>query len=93
MKSYYNWTEIDFVYLLMKRINNNTFYTKIEQFKKQLINHISGDCPICKFEGEICTKCCSFKKIFFYDIENIFYCKICRKSYHKKCIGLVGHVH
>ena len=74
-------------------INNNTFYTKIEQFKKQLINHISGDCPICKFEGEICTKCCSFKKIFFYDIENIFYCKICRKSYHKKCIGLVGHVH
>ena len=23
MKSYYNWTEIDFVYLLMKRINNN----------------------------------------------------------------------
>ena len=74
-------------------INNKTFYKKINQFKKKLISHISGDCPICKFEGEICSKCCNDKKIFFYDIENVFYCKICRKSYHKKCIGLVGHFH
>ena len=74
-------------------INNKVFYKKINQFKKILIRHISGECLICKFEGEICIKCCNDKKIFFYDTENVFYCKLCRKSYHKKCLGYVGHFH
>ena len=74
-------------------INSKIFYKKINEFKNKLVGHISGECQECKFEGERCGKCGSSQKIFFYDIENVLYCKICRKSFHKKCIGLVGHVH
>ena len=74
-------------------INNKSFYKKIIGFKNKFIKHISGECPDCFFEGERCNKCGFEEKIFFYDNENIFYCKTCKKSYHKKCIGVVGHVH
>ncbi len=73
-------------------INNNTFYKKIVQFKNLFIKHISGECPDCKFEGQICSKCGSEDKIFFYNTENTYYCKECHISLHKKCLGLVGHV-
>ena len=74
-------------------INNKVFYKKINQFKKIFIRHISGECPICKYEGEICSKCGNGEKIFFYDTDNVFYCKRCRKCFHKKCLGYVGHFH
>ena len=73
-------------------INNKTFYKKMKEFKNKFIKHISGECPECLFEGEFCNKCGFDEKIFFYDIENVFYCTKCRKSYHKKCIE-IGHIH
>ena len=74
-------------------INNKTFFKKINQFKNKFIQHISGECPDCKFEGEKCSKCGFEEKIFFYNVDEVFYCKKCRKSFHKRCIGIVGHVH
>ena len=74
-------------------INNKVFYKKIISFKKLFVKHISGECQKCKYEGEICEKCGFDEKIFFYDTDKVFFCKVCRKSYHKKCIGLIDHVH
>ena len=74
-------------------INNKVFYKKLVEFKNKFIKHLSGECSQCLFKGEICNKCGYDEKIFFYDFENIFYCKTCKKSFHKKCIGFVGHVH
>ena len=73
-------------------INNKTFYNKIKEFKNIFAKHISGECPKCKYEGEICNICGFDEKIFFYDIENVFYSRVNRKSYHKKCIE-IGHIH
>ena len=74
-------------------INQKSFIKKMKIFKNKFVKHISGECSKCKFEGEICEKCRNSKKIFFYDTDNVFFCKICRKSFHKRCIGLVGHIH
>ena len=74
-------------------INKKIFLKKIKEFKAKFVEHISGKCPHCKFDGEICTKCGFDEKIFFYDTDNVFYCKTCKKSFHKRCIGYVGHVH
>jgi len=74
-------------------INKKIFYKKLNEFRNKFIKHISGECPECLFKGEICKKCGNDEKIYFYDFENVFYCKICKKSFHRKCIGLVGHVH
>ena len=74
-------------------INKKIFYLKLKEFRNKFIKHISGECPECLFKGEICKRCGSDEMIYFYDFENVFYCKICKKSFHRKCIGLVGHVH
>ena len=74
-------------------INNKIFYKKLIGFKKIFVKHISGECQNCKYEGEICDKCGFDEKIYFYDTDKVFFCKVCRKSYHKKCIGLIDHVH
>ena len=74
-------------------INKKIFYQKLKEFRNKFIKHISGECPECLFKGEICKRCGSDEMIYFYDFENVFYCKICKKSFHRKCIGLVGHVH
>ena len=74
-------------------INNLTFLNKINDFKIKFIQHISGQCKDCKYEGEICNKCGNGPKIFFYDYDKVFYCKKCRKSFHKECIGYIGHFH
>ena len=74
-------------------INNKVFYKKLVKFKNKFVKHLSGECSQCLFKGEICNKCGYDEKIFFYDFENVFYCKTCKKSFHRKCIGLVGHVH
>ena len=73
-------------------INNQTFYKKIVSFKNKFIKHISGECLECKYDGEFCNICYLGSKIYFYDFENVIYCKTCRKSFHKKCIG-IGHFH
>ena len=73
-------------------INNKKFYKKIVQFKNLFIKHISGECPDCLFEGQTCSKCGSEEKIFFYNTDNVYYCKECHISLHQKCLGLVGHV-
>ena len=74
-------------------INNKTFYEKIDRIKKRFVKHISGECPKCKYDGEICSKCGFNEKIYFYDSDKVFYCKVCRKSFHKRCKGLIEHVH
>jgi hypothetical protein len=74
-------------------INNKTFYKKIVQFKNKLVAHLSGQCTACFCEGEICSRCGFDERIFFYDINKVFYCKKCRKCFHKKCIGIIGHIH
>ena len=75
-------------------INNNIFYKKMKEFKNKFVKHISGECRECLFEGEFCNKCGFDEKIFFYDIEKVFYCNKCGKSYHKKCIDIdIGHIH
>ena len=74
-------------------INNKSFLRKINKFQEKFINHISTECYKCKFEGEKCNKCGFEKKIFFYNTDEVFYCKKCQKSYHKKCIGIIGHFH
>ena len=74
-------------------INKKIFYQKLKEFRNKFIKHISGECPECLFKGEICKRCGSDELIYFYDFENVFYCKICKKSFHRKCIGFVGHVH
>ena len=74
-------------------INNKVFYKKLVKFKNKFVKHLSGECSQCLFKGEICNKCGYDEKIFFYDFENVFYCKTCKKSFHRKCIGYVGHVH
>ena len=73
-------------------INNQTFYKKIVSFKNKFIKHISDECLECKYDGEFCNICYLGSKIYFYDFENVIYCKTCRKSFHKKCIG-IGHFH
>ena len=93
----------EYDYLLLKEIifsmkdlveiNNKTFIKKINKFKDLLILHLSGECNKCKFEGQICDKCCSEEKLFFYNNDEVFYCKKCNKSYHKKCIDFIGHIH
>ena len=74
-------------------INQKTFIKKMKEFKNIFVKHISGECPKCKFEGDICPMCRRNERIFFYDTDRIFFCKICRKSFHKRCIGVVGHIH
>ena len=74
-------------------INNKIFINKINDYKNKFIQHISGECKDCEYLGEKCNKCCYGEKLFFYNSENVFYCKKCKKSFHKECIGFVGHVH
>ena len=93
----------EYEYLLLKEylfsmkdlveIHNKTFLQRLNYFKNILVRHISGECDRCKYEGDICARCRSNQKIFFYDTDNVFHCKKCRKSYHKKCLGFVEHVH
>ena len=93
----------DYEYIVLKEnlfsmrdlaeINKKSFYKKIKGFKNKFVKHIREECPVCYFDGEICAKCGYNQKIFFYDTDNVFYCKICKRSFHKRCIGLVGHVH
>ena len=74
-------------------INAKIFYQKLKEFRNKFIKHISGECPECLFKGEICKKCGRDEIIYFYDFENVFHCKICKKSFHRKCIEFVSHVH
>ena len=72
-------------------INNKSFYKKMIEYKKLFIKHISGECPDCKFDGQTCAFCRSEEKIFFYNTDNIYYCKNCHTSLHKRCLGILGH--
>lgn len=74
-------------------INNRKFFKKLKEFKNKLLKHILHDCPYCKYEGETCIHCSSNEKIFLYDTEKVYYCHICNKSFHKKCIEFTGHFH
>ena len=74
-------------------INNNTFINKMNEFKNKFIQHISSECQDCKYEGETCNICNQEPKVFFYNFDDVTYCKICKKSFHKKCTGTVGHIH
>lgn len=85
--------EIIFSIRDLVEINNKSFINKINNFKDVLSLHISGECDKCKFEGQICDKCHSQEILFFYKNDEVLYCKKQNKSYHKKCIEYVGHVH
>lgn len=69
-------------------IYNRTFIAKLKEIKNKLVNHITTECKICKYEGNICSKCFSEEKINFYDSENIVYDKYFSQCYHKKCKNL-----
>ena len=74
-------------------INNKKFFKKINNCKNKLIKHILKECPDCKYEGDFCIQCSSQEKIFLYDSEKVYYCYICNKSFHRKCIEFTGHSH
>ena len=72
-------------------INNGKFFEKINSFKNKLLNHLNEECKECKYEGEYCIICSSKEKIFLYNTKEIYYCNICDKSFHKKCIQFTNH--
>ena len=74
-------------------INNRKFFKKLNEFKNKLLKHILEECPDCKYKGENCILCSSEEKIFLYDTEKVYYCYLCKKSFHKKCIEYTGHFH
>ena len=85
--------EIIFSMRDLVEINNKTFIKKINNFKDLLIPHLSGECHKCKFDGQICYKCGSEEKLFFYNNDEVNYCKKCNVSFHKKCLDFLGHIH
>ena len=90
---YFLLKEIIFSMKDLVEINNKTFIKKINKYKDRLSLHLSEECLECKFEGQICDKCHNNEKLFFYNKEEVFYCKKCNKSWHKKCLDLIGHIH
>ena len=92
----YNYLALKEIIFSMRdlvEINNKTFLKKIKKYCNILSLHISGVCDECKFNGQICDKCRNPELLFFYNDDDVIYCKNCNKSYHKKCLGFVGHVH
>ena len=75
------------------QIKNKSFFKKMNDFKNKLFRHITEECPDCKYEGEYCIQCSSKEKIFLYNVDKVYYCYICKKSFHKKCIEFTGHNH
>lgn len=69
-------------------IHNRTFIEKLKDIKNKLVKHIKIECQICKYEGNICSKCLSEEKIDFYDSENVIYEKENSICYHKICQNL-----
>ena len=74
-------------------IKNRKFFKKLDEFKNKLLKHILQDCPDCKYKGDKCIQCSSNEIIFLYDVENVYYCNKCKKSFHKKCIEFTEHYH
>ena len=69
----------------LMEIHNKKFITKLKGIKNVLIEHIRNGCNLCKYEGEICSICENEERINFYDSEEVYYCKVCHNSFHKKC--------
>ena len=74
-------------------IDNGKFFQKINTFKSKLMNHLNGECPDCKYDGEYCIICSSKEKIYLYNTNDIHYSHICNKSFHKKCIEFSSVFH
>ena len=74
-------------------IDNGKFFQKINTFKSKLMNHLNGECPDCKYDGEYCIICSSKEKIYLYNTNDIHYSHICKKSFHKKCIEFSSNFH
>ena len=69
-------------------IHNRTFTKKLKEIKNIFIKHLIEECEKCKYEGNICPLCQREETIYFYNTENISYCKKCGKCIHKECKNL-----
>ncbi len=65
-------------------INNKTFINKLKKIKEIFVRHIREECLECKYDGNICGYCMSEEKIYFYNSEEVVYCK-CKNCFHKEC--------
>ena len=65
-------------------INNKTFINKLKKIKEIFVRHIREECLECKYDGNICGYCMSEEKIYFYNSEEVIYCK-CKNCFHKEC--------
>ena len=77
---------------LISMHNSNKFFQTLQNIKDILISHIKFECEKCKYDGEICPVCQKEEKIYFYDIENVIYCKTCSKYHHKECYYIEHHI-
>ena len=77
---------------LISMHNSNKFFQTLQNIKDILISHIKFECEKCKYDGEICPICQKEEKIYFYDIENVIYCKTCSKYHHKECYYIEHHI-
>ncbi len=77
---------------LISMHNSNKFFQTLQNIKDILISHIKFECEKCKYDGEICPICQKEEKIYFYDIENVIYCKTCSKYHHRECYYIEHHI-
>ena len=78
---------------LIEMHNSNKFIQKITNIYDMLKTHISSECEKCKYDGEICNICQNEEKIYFYDTQNVNYCKTCKSYHHRGCYYIEHNIH
>jgi hypothetical protein len=78
---------------LIEMYNSNKFIQKITNIYDMLKTHISSECEKCKYDGEICNICQNEEKIYFYDTQNVNYCKTCKSYHHRGCYYIEHNIH
>ena len=66
-------------------IHNGEFEIKLHDFLSQLEKHILSECQTCIYVGNNCYNCNNGEILKAYDVDNVFFCKICGNTYHRRC--------
>ncbi len=66
-------------------IHNGEFEIKLHDFLSQLEKHILSECQTCIYVGNNCYNCNNGEILKAYDLDNVFFCKICGNTYHRRC--------